>query len=295
MKKENYMIPKILLPLLGVVSFAMAEKCADVIFNVMPNRSYYNHGYVAIQQNEYEVRVEDGKVREDDTFKFNWVGTSSANTIESVDFINALDTTENFTKTKAQGHYATYKESGNVGEVETYSSNKLWSKGTIDYSGDTVLSVQFVYGEKKTARVDSLKMYKSNDTLYISQISFEGYPDTVAYLNTTTAYYVDNPEKENTCIRFNYNSDSTKWNRSSTDISYSFKGDTLIYTESSVYFDNLYKNQFVFVPNSILFNEHSVNINDFKRVRPSNLLQRKNYYDLKGRSYSKKEPYRVQF
>ena len=150
------MIPKMFLLLLGVTSFAMAEKCADVIFNVMPNRSYYNHGYVAIQQNEYET--EDGKVLEDDTFKFNWVGTSSANTMESVDFFNALDSTENFSKTKEQGSYATYKETGNVGEVETYSSNKLWSKGTIDYSGDTVLSVQFVYGEKKTARVDSLKM-----------------------------------------------------------------------------------------------------------------------------------------
>ena len=280
--------------LLGVTSFAMAEKCADVIFNVMPNRSYYNHGYVAIQQNEYET--EDGKVLEDDTFKFNWVGTSSANTMKSVDFLNALDSTENFSKTKEQGSYATYKETGNVGEVETYSSNKLWSKGTIDYSGDTVLSVQFVYGEKKTARVDSLKMYKNKDTLFISQISFSGYPDTVAYLDTTKAYFVDNPEKENSCIRYNYNSDSTKWNRSGTDISYSFNGDTLIYTESYVYFGNRYnKNQFVFVPNSVLFNEQTININDFKRVRPSNLLQRKNYYDLKGRRYLKKEPYRVQF
>ena len=283
-----------LLLLLGVASFAMAEKCADVIFNVMPNRSYYNHGYVAIQQNEYET--EDGKVLEDDTFKFNWVGTSSANTMKSVDFLNALDSTENFSKTKEQGSYATYKETGNVGEVETYSSNKLWSKGTIDYSGDTVLSVQFVYGEKKTARVDSLKMYKNKDTLFISQISFSGYPDTVAYLDTTKAYFVDNPEKENSCIRYNYNSDSTKWNRSGTDISYSFNGDTLIYTESYVYFGNRYnKNQFVFVPNSVLFNEQTININDFKRVRPSNLLQRKNYYDLKGRRYLKKEPYRVQF
>ncbi|MBR6448590.1 MAG: hypothetical protein IKS96_01380 [Fibrobacter sp.] len=288
------MIPKMLLLLLGVASFAMAEKCADVIFNVMPNRSYYNHGYVAIQQNEYET--EDGKVLEDDTFKFNWVGTSSANTMKSVDFLNALDSTENFSKTKEQGSYATYKETGNVGEVETYSSNKLWSKGTIDYSGDTVLSVQFVYGEKKTARVDSLKMYKNKDTLFISQISFSGYPDTVAYLDTTKAYFVDNPEKENSCIRYNYNSDSTKWNRSGTDISYSFNGDTLIYTESYVYFGNRYnKNQFVFVPNSVLFNEQTININDFKRVRPSNLLQRKNYYDLKGRRYLKKEPYRVQF
>lgn len=288
------MIPKMLLLLLGVASFAMAEKCADVIFNVMPNRSYYNHGYVAIQQNEYET--EDGKVLEDDTFKFNWVGTSSANTMKSVDFLNALDSTENFSKTKEQGSYATYKETGNVGEVETYSSNKLWSKGTIDYSGDTVLSVQFVYGEKKTARVDSLKMYKNKDTLFISQISFSGYPDTVAYLDTTKAYFVDNPEKENSCIRYNYNSDSTKWNRSGTDISYSFNGDTLIYTESYVYFGNRYnKNQFVFVPNSVLFNEQTININDFKRVRPSNLLQRKKYYDLKGRRYLKKEPYRVQF
>lgn len=288
------MIPKMFLLLLGVTSFAMAEKCADVIFNVMPNRSYYNHGYVAIQQNEYET--EDGKVLEDDTFKFNWVGTSSANTMKSVDFLNALDSTENFSKTKEQGSYATYKETGNVGEVETYSSNKLWSKGTIDYSGDTVLSVQFVYGEKKTARVDSLKMYKNKDTLFISQISFSGYPDTVAYLDTTKAYFVDNPEKENSCIRYNYNSDSTKWNRSGTDISYSFNGDTLIYTESYVYFGNRYnKNQFVFVPNSVLFNEQTININDFKRVRPSNLLQRKNYYDLKGRRYLKKEPYRVQF
>lgn len=288
------MIPKILLPLLGVVSFAMAEKCADVIFKVMPNRSYYNHGYVAIQQKEYEVDL--GEVREDDTFKFNWRGSSSANTIESVDFLNALDSTENFTKTKEQGSYATYKEVGNVGEVESYSSNKLWAKGTIDYSGDTVVSVQFVYGDKKTARVDSLKMYKNNDTLFISQISFSGYPDTVAYLDTTTAYFVDNPEKENSCIKYNFDSDSSKWNRSKMDISYSISGDSLIYTESFVYSDDHYnKNQFVFVPNSVLFNEQTINIKDFKRVRPSNLLKRKNYYDLKGRLYSKKIPYRVQF
>lgn len=288
------MIQKMLLPLLGIVSFAMAEKCADVIFNVMPNRSYYNHGYVAIQQNEYNF--EFGKVRSDDIFMFNWVGSSSANTLDSMNFLSQLDSTENFSKSKAQGTYATYKEVNNVGELETFSSNKLWSKGTIDYSRDTVFSVQYVYGGARKARVDSLKMYKSKDTLYITQISFSGYPDTVANLDTTKAYYVDDPEKENSCIRYNYNSDSTKWNRSSMEISYSFKGDTLVYSEFSVYaVDRYSKNQFVFVPSYILFNEPAVTINDFKRVRPSNLLQRKNYYDLKGRRYSKKEPYRVQF
>ena len=202
----------------------------------------------------------------------------------------------NATIYKDSGTYALYKEEVSQGSMVSYSDGKKYEEGTIDYSGDTLVISHVLYGDYKRAHLTTMKMHISNDTLHYYQDSYSGYPDTVAYPDTSRVFLIDNPEKENHCLQYYYNSDKNEWVQSSSDISYAFKGDTLIFSRRSLDIDDIYEDKVNYlVLNSVLFDKHTTK-SGFHRIKPySTLSNKEKYHDVKGRLHSKTIPYRVLF
>ena len=280
--------------ILSIVSFAFAENCAQVYMNARPAANYYNHLYTIVKQTDY--RANSDRVYTNDTSYFYWNGSANEQVTDSVVNIDVRRPENNSTISKANGTYAQYLENGSQGNMVSYSKKKKYEEGTIDYSGDTLVISHVLYGDYKRAHLTTMKMHISNDTLHYYQDSYIGYPDTVDDQDTSRYFLIDNPEKENHCLLYYYNSDKNEWVKSSSDISYAFKGDTLIFSRRSLDIDDIYEDKVNYlVLNSVLFDKHTTK-SGFHRIKPySTLSNKEKYHDVKGRFHSKTIPYRVLF
>ena len=280
--------------ILSIVSFAFAENCAQVYMNARPAANYYNHLYTIVKQTDY--RANSDRVYTNDTSYFYWNGSANEQVTDSVVNIDVRRPENNSTISKANGTYAQYQENGSQGNMVSYSKKKKYEEGTIDYSGDTLVISHVLYGDYKRAHLTTMKMHISNDTLHYYQDSYIGYPDTVDDQDTSRYFLIDNPEKENHCLLYYYNSDKNEWVKSSSDISYAFKGDTLIFSRRSLDIDDIYEDKVNYlVLNSVLFDKHTTK-SGFHRIKPySTLSNKEKYHDVKGRFHSKTIPYRVLF
>ncbi|MBO7513418.1 MAG: hypothetical protein J6T54_10735 [Fibrobacter sp.] len=277
---------------LGAASFVFADNCAQVHMKARPAANYYNYVYTVVKQIDYSVSGD--RVITDQTSYFYWNGSTNEQVTDSVVNIDARRPENSTTFSKAAGTYALYKKDGSQGTLVSYSKGKKYEEGTIDYSGDTLVMQHVLYGDSKQALLYTIKMHISNDTLHFYHDSYTGYPDTIAYADTSRSFLIDNPEKENHCLQYYYSSDKNEWIKSTSDLSYEFKGDTLIYSNRTFNDSVSYVDDILYlVLNSVLFNQNPTKIRRNERKSYSTLPNKEKYRDVKGRFYSKAIPYRV--
>lgn len=277
---------------LGAASFVFADNCAQVYMKARPAANFYNHVYTVVKQIDYSVSGD--RVITDQTSYFYWNGFANEQVTDSVVNIDARRPENNTTFSKVAGTYAQYKEDGFQGTLVSYSEGKKYEEGTIDYSGDTLVMQHVLYGDSKQALLYTIKLYISNDTLHYYHDYYTGYPDTIAYADTSRSFMIDNPEKENHCLLYYYSSDKNEWIKSTSDISYEFKGDTLIYGQRIFDGDESYEDAINYlVLNTVLFDQNPTKIRRNERKSYSTLPNKVKYRDVKGRFYSKAIPYRV--
>lgn len=279
---------------LSIVSFAFAENCAQVYMKARPAANYYNHIYTTVKEsNQY---YSGDRVLWDQVISISWNNSANEYVIDSAVRVDGRWPENNATLYKDSGTYALYKEEGSQGSMVSYSDGKKYEEGTIDYSGDTLVISHVLYGDYKRAHLTTMKMHISNDTLHYYQDSYSGYPDTVAYPDTSRSFLIDNPEKENHCLQYYYNSDKNEWVQSSSDISYAFKGDTLIFSQRTFDIGDSYEDKINYlVLSSVLFGTQTTKAGIHRRKPYSTLSNKEKYHDVKGRLHSKTIPYRVLF
>ncbi|ACX75943.1 hypothetical protein Fisuc_2357 [Fibrobacter succinogenes subsp. succinogenes S85] len=280
--------------ILSVVSFTFAENCAQIYMKARPAANYYNHLYTTVKESNQHYSGD--RVLWDEVLYFSWNGSANEYVIDSAVRVDGRWPENNATLYKDSGTYALYKEESSQGSMVSYSNGKKYEEGTIDYSGDTLIISHVLYGDYKRAHLTTMKMHISNDTLHYYQDSYIGYPDTVDDQDTSRYFLIDNPEKENHCLQYYYNSDKNEWVKSSSDISYAFKGDTLIFSRRLLDIDDIYEDKVNYlVLNSVLFDKHTTKAGFHRRKPYSTLSNKGKYHDVKGGLHSKTIPYRVLF
>ncbi len=279
---------------LSVVSFAFAENCAQIYMKARPAANFFNHIYTTVKESDQEYSGD--RVLFNQVLYFSWNGSANEYVTDSIVRVDGRWPENNATLYKDSGTYALYKEESSQGSLVSYSNGKKYEEGTIDYSGDTLVISHVLYGDYKRAHLTTMKMHISNDTLHYYQDSYSGYPDTVAYPDTSRSFLIDNPEKENHCLRYNYDSDKNEWVQSSSDISYAFKGDTLIFSQRTFDIDDSYEDKINYlVLSSVLFGTQTTKAALHRRKPYSTLSNKEKYHDVKGRLHSKTIPYRILF
>ena len=277
---------------LSIVSFAFAENCAQIYMKARPAANYYNRIYTTVKESYQEYSGD--RVLFNQVLYFSWNDSANEYVTDSIVRVDGRWPENNATLYKDSGTYALYKEESSQGSMVSYSNGKKYEEGTIDYSGDTLIISHVLYGDYKRAHLTTMKMHISNDTLFYYQDSYIGYPDTVDNPDTSRLFLIDNPEKENHCLQYYYNSDKNEWVQSSSDISYAFKGDTLIFSQRTFDIGDSYEDKINYlVLSSVLFGTQTTKAGIHRRKPYSTLSNKEKYHDVKGRFHSKTIPYHV--